>query len=52
MMRNLRCRLPQGFGDPRLADPGLAGDQDELAVATPCLFPAIQQQADLLSPAD
>ena len=47
----LRYRLPQGFGDP-IADPGLAGDQDELAVATPCLFPAVQEQADLLCTAD
>jgi hypothetical protein len=33
--------------DPRLADPGLAPDQDHLAFAVPSLLPPAQQQRDL-----
>ena len=39
--------LPQRLDDPRLADPGLTGQEDDLAFAASRLDPALHQQADL-----
>ena len=39
--------LPQRLDDPRLADPGLTGQEDDLAFATSRLAPAVHQKADL-----
>jgi hypothetical protein len=43
--REPRAQFPH---DPRLADPGLAREQDHLAFAVPGLLPPAQQQRDLL----
>ena len=45
-------RLDQSFGDPRLADPGLAGEQDHLPFAGLGLPPALDQQGQFLIAAD
>ena len=44
--------LAERLHDARLADPGLAGQQDHVAVARPGALPARQQQPDLLVAAD
>jgi hypothetical protein len=41
----------QAFGEPRLADAGLAGEQDDTSFAGLGLPPTAQQQIDLLLPA-
>ena len=38
----------EGLGDTGLADPGLARDQNNAAVATLGLFPSAMEQVDLL----
>ncbi len=43
-----RHRLHHGFRDPRLADAGLAGEQDELPLAAPGLPPPLDQECQLL----
>ena len=44
--------LDQGLGDPRLADPGLAGEQDHLPFTGLGLPPALDQQGELVIAAD
>jgi hypothetical protein len=44
--------LDHGLGDPRLADPRLAGEKDQLPLATLGLAPALEQQRQLLIAAD
>ena len=51
-MRLAGDRLDQRFADPRLADPGLAGQQNRLAFAARRLPPALEQQAEFLVAAD
>ena len=41
-------RFDQRLGEPRLADPRLTGEQDQLALAAPGLMPALEQQRELL----
>ena len=38
----------QHLGDARLSDPGLAGEQHRLAISASGLFPAIEQQINLV----
>ena len=44
--------LAQRPDEPRLADPGLADEQDHLALAGLRLLPALEQQRQLLLAAD
>jgi len=47
-MRLVAEPLRQCRDNPRLADPGFAGNQNDLAVASPGARPAVQQQADFI----
>ena len=44
--------LAQGLEQARLADAGLAGEQDHLTLALLGLFPAVEQQGEFLPAAD
>ncbi len=47
-----RDLVHEGANEPALADAGLAGQHDDIAVSSPCLDPALAKHGEFLRPID